>query len=57
LQQIMSEFKEDIDNIIQNVLSLQVIYPWGEIINWYLIFLFLNITYLQVLHWRKCESW
>jgi pre-rRNA-processing protein IPI1 len=27
LQQIMSEFKEDIDNIIQNVLSLQVIYP------------------------------
>jgi hypothetical protein len=33
LQQIMSEFKEDIDNIIQNVLSLQVIYPWGEIIN------------------------
>jgi pre-rRNA-processing protein IPI1 len=27
LQQIMSEFKEDIDNIIQKVLSLQVIYP------------------------------
>lgn len=56
LQRIMSEFKEDIDSIIQKVRFLQVIYPWWAIMNWYWSFLFLNITYPGVSLHKKNVS-